>query len=66
MCNVTDACQSLATKAIGGDRLEVFEGLELRSREPLAENGQIISLSSLSKLKSNLLPCSHQSHGHYL
>ena len=43
--DMADASQSFTTKPIGPDGCQVFEGLELGSREPFTENWQIVSLS---------------------
>ena len=45
---MADACQSFAAEAVGTDGGQIFEGLQLRGCEALAENGQIIALSGQS------------------
>lgn len=42
---MTDTSQCFSAKAVSSNRSEVFECLQLRSGEPLAEDGQVVSLS---------------------
>ena len=60
--NVADAGKGLAPEAVSGDGQEIIETLQLRGGESLTQNGQVVLLVTVSKVRwqgSEALPRSH-------
>ena len=51
MGNMANASKGLASKTVGPDGHEIFKVFEFGRGEPLAQNGQIVSLVSIRQAK---------------